>query len=70
MRQNLIEKFKTELSSQKKVMSAFLSQNDDLHLGFLKVSYLIGKHRKPFTEGEFIKSVVLGVDPQNQLHIS
>jgi hypothetical protein len=29
--------------------------------------FVIGKHRKPFSDGEFIKSLVLVVEPENRL---
>jgi hypothetical protein len=48
-------------------MNIFLSRNDELRLVTLKACSVIGKHRKPFSDGEFIKSLVLAVEPENIL---
>jgi hypothetical protein len=48
-------------------MNIFLSRNDELRLATLKACFVIGKHRKPFSDGEFIKPVVLAVEPENRL---
>jgi hypothetical protein len=48
-------------------MNIFLSRNDELHLETLKACFVIGKHRKLFSDGEFIKSLVLAVEPENRL---
>jgi hypothetical protein len=48
-------------------MNIFLSRNDELRLATQKACFIIGKHRKPFSDGEFIKSLVLAVEPENRL---
>jgi hypothetical protein len=48
-------------------MNIFISRNDELRLATLKACFVIGKHRKPFSDGEFIKSRVLAVEPENIL---
>jgi hypothetical protein len=48
-------------------MNIFLSRNDELRLATLKACFVIGKHRKPFSDGEFIKSLLLAVEPENRL---
>jgi hypothetical protein len=48
-------------------MNIFLSRNDKLRLTTLKACFVIGKHRKPFSDGEFIKLLVLAVEPENRL---
>jgi hypothetical protein len=48
-------------------MNVFLSRNDELHLATLKACFIIGKHRKPFSDGNFKKSLVLAVEPENRL---
>jgi hypothetical protein len=48
-------------------MNIFLSRNDELRLAALKACFVIGKHRKPFSDGEFIKSLVVAVEPENRI---
>jgi hypothetical protein len=48
-------------------MNIFLSRNYELHLAILKACFIIGKHHKLFLDGEFIKSLVLAVEPKNRL---
>jgi hypothetical protein len=48
-------------------MNIFLSRNDELRLATMKACFVIGKHRKLFSDGEFIKSLVLAVEPENRL---
>jgi hypothetical protein len=63
-RKTRLDKVKNELIQQQKKMNIFLSRNDELHLATLKACFVIGKHRKPFSDGEFIKSLVLAVQPE------
>jgi hypothetical protein len=46
-------------------MNIFLSRNDELCLATLKACFVIGKHRKPFSD--FTKSLVFAVEPENRL---
>jgi ribosomal protein L34E len=62
-----LDKVKNELIQQQKKMNIFLSRNDESSLATLKACFDIGKHRKPFSDGEFIKSLVLAVEPENRL---
>jgi hypothetical protein len=64
-RKTRLDKVKNELIQQQKKMNIFLSRNDELYLATLKACFVIGKHRKPFSDGEFIKSLVLAVQPEN-----
>jgi hypothetical protein len=66
-RRTRLAKVKNELIQQQNKMNIFLSRNDELHLATLKACFIIGKHRKPFSDGEFIKSLVLAVEPENRL---
>jgi hypothetical protein len=66
-RKTRLDKVKHELIQQHKKMNLFLSRNDELHLATLKACFVIGKHRKLFSDGEFIKSLVLAVEPENRL---
>jgi hypothetical protein len=66
-RKTRLDKVKNELIQQQKKMNIFLSRNDELRLASLKTCFVIGKHRKPFSDGEFIKSLVLAVKPENRL---
>jgi hypothetical protein len=66
-RKTRLDKVKNELIQQQKKMNIFLSRNDELHLATLKACVVIGKHCKPFSDGEFIKSLVLAVEPKNRL---
>jgi hypothetical protein len=66
-RKTRLDKVKNELIQQQKKMNIFLSRNDELCLATLKACFIIGKHRKPFLDGEFIKSVLLAVEPENTL---
>jgi hypothetical protein len=65
-RKTRLDKVKDELIQQQKKMNIFLSRNDELRLATLKACFVIGKHRKPFSDGEFIKPVVLAVEPENR----
>jgi hypothetical protein len=62
-----LDKVKNELIQQQKKMNIFLPRNDELRLATLKACFIIGNHRKPFSDGEFIKSLVLAVEPENRL---
>jgi hypothetical protein len=66
-RKTRLHKVKNELIQQQKKMNIFLSRNDELRLATLKACFVIGKHRKPFSDGKFIKSLVLAVEPENRL---
>jgi hypothetical protein len=66
-RKTRLDKVENELIQQQKKMNIFLSRNDELRLATLKACFVIGKHRKPFSDGEFIKSVMLAVEPENRL---
>jgi hypothetical protein len=50
-------------------MNIFLSRNDALRLPTLKACFVIGKHRKPFSDGDFIKSLVLAVQPKTDFFV-
>jgi hypothetical protein len=60
-RKTRLDKVKNELIQQQKKMNIFLSGNDELRLETRKAYFVIGKHRKPFSDGEFIKLLVLAV---------
>jgi hypothetical protein len=62
-RKTRLGKVKNELKQQQKKMNIFISRNDELHLATLKACFVIGKHRKPFSD-EFVKSVVLAVETE------
>jgi hypothetical protein len=62
-----LDKFKNELMQQQNKMDIFLSRNDKLHLATVKACFVIGKHRKSFSDTEFIKSLVLAVELENIL---
>jgi hypothetical protein len=66
-RKTRLDKVKNEVIQQQKKMNIFLSRNDELRLATLKACFVIGKHRKPFSDVEFIKSPVLAVEPENRL---
>jgi hypothetical protein len=66
-RKTRLDKVKNELIQQQKKINIFLSRNDELRLATLKACFVIGKHRKPFSDSEFIKSLVLAVEPENRL---
>jgi hypothetical protein len=66
-RKTRLDKVKNELIQQQNKMNIFLSRNDELRLATLKACFVIGKHRKPFSDGEFRKSLVLAVEPGNRL---
>jgi hypothetical protein len=65
-RETRLDKVKNELIQQQKKMNLFLSRNDELRLATLKACFVTGKHRMPFSDGEFIKSLVLAVEPENR----
>lgn len=67
LRKKLLNDFKIDFACRKRKLATSLTTADHLYLGSLKVSYMIGKHRKPFTEGEFLKSVVMEVEPENKV---
>jgi hypothetical protein len=50
-------------------MNVFLSGNDELRLATLKACFVIGKHHTPFSDGEFIKLLVLAIEPENGLFL-
>jgi hypothetical protein len=62
-----LDKVKNELIQQQKKMNIFLSRNDKLRPATLKACFVIGKHRKLFSDVEFIKSPVLADEPENVL---
>jgi hypothetical protein len=66
-RKTRLDKVKNELIEQQKKTNIFLSRNDELRLANLKACFVIGKHRRPFSDGEFIKSLLLAVEPENRL---
>jgi hypothetical protein len=66
-RKTRLDKVTNELIQKQKKMNIFLSRNDELRLATLKACFIIGKHRKPFSDCEFIKSLVLAVEPENRL---
>jgi hypothetical protein len=64
-RKTRLDKVNNELIQQQKKMNIFLSRNDELSLANMKACFVTGKHRKPFSDGEFIKLIVLAVEPEN-----
>jgi hypothetical protein len=56
-----------KLMQQQKKKNIFISRNDELRLATLKACFVIGKHRNPFSGGEFIKSLVLAVETKSRL---
>jgi hypothetical protein len=66
-RKTRLDKVQNESIQQQKKINIFLSRKDELHLATLKTCFFIGKHRKLLSHGEFIKSLVLAVEPENIL---
>jgi hypothetical protein len=56
-----LDKVENKLIQQQKKIIIFLSRNDELRLATLKACFVTGKHCKPFSDGEFIKLLVLAV---------
>uniref|UniRef100_H3ABZ3 HAT C-terminal dimerisation domain-containing protein n=1 Tax=Latimeria chalumnae TaxID=7897 RepID=H3ABZ3_LATCH len=66
-RHKLLNRTKIELERQKRQIRDFLSKTDQIRMATFKVSFLLGQGRKPFSDGELIKKIVLTVQPENTL---
>nr|XP_014352073.1 PREDICTED: SCAN domain-containing protein 3-like [Latimeria chalumnae] len=64
-RRKLLNKAKTKLERQRRQLRGFLDQADQTRMATFKVALLLGQARKPFSNGDLVKKIVLAVQPEN-----